>query len=338
MAPEMMWLMGAWVACLGGAVGSFMNVVIFRVPAGKSIVHPGSRCPKCHHAIRARDNVPVLSWLLLKGRCRDCGETISARYPAVETFVAATFVLLAVAEVFSCGANLPVGADGLIRRGALALADVYWVLYAYHVLLICTLTCTVLIEYDGNRLPLKLIGPVIVVGFLAPIFFPELRPVPLWPEMPSWVPSTHSLAGLLDSVAGLAGAGLMVGAAYLATGSGPLGRAGRGAAAWNVMLVGIFLGWQAVVGVVALASAVQLLMVIGERIRMRRGGVPFSAGLLAGGLAWIPAWRQLSEQFPLAGGGREIAGAAIVIVAVFLVSALSWAIASTGQGADDGTS
>ncbi len=68
----------------GLAIGSFLNVVVWRLPRGESLSSPPSACPKCGHAIRARDNVPVLGWLLLRGKCRDCGEPISPRYPIVE--------------------------------------------------------------------------------------------------------------------------------------------------------------------------------------------------------------------------------------------------------------
>lgn len=69
---------------LGLLIGSFLNVVIHRVPAGLSLVSPGSACPACAHAVRPRDNVPVLSWLVLHGRCRDCAAPIAGRYPLVE--------------------------------------------------------------------------------------------------------------------------------------------------------------------------------------------------------------------------------------------------------------
>jgi leader peptidase (prepilin peptidase) / N-methyltransferase len=81
-------------AVLGLLVGSFLNVVIWRVPRKESVVRPGSRCPQCGHEIRARDNLPVLSWLLLRARCRDCDAAISARYPLVELASAALFGLL----------------------------------------------------------------------------------------------------------------------------------------------------------------------------------------------------------------------------------------------------
>ncbi len=87
-------MLGALIACcalLGLAVGSFLNVVIYRVPQGMSLVSPRSACPSCGTPILDRDNIPVVSWLLLRGRCRHCHEPISARYPLVELACAALF-------------------------------------------------------------------------------------------------------------------------------------------------------------------------------------------------------------------------------------------------------
>jgi leader peptidase (prepilin peptidase)/N-methyltransferase len=81
----------ALIALLGAILGSFLNVVIHRLPRGESLASPGSRCPSCGTPIAPYDNVPVLSWLLLRGRCRHCGAPISPRYPAVELLTAATF-------------------------------------------------------------------------------------------------------------------------------------------------------------------------------------------------------------------------------------------------------
>jgi leader peptidase (prepilin peptidase)/N-methyltransferase len=78
---------------LGLLIGSFLNVVVHRVPAGLSLVSPGSACPSCAHPVRARDNLPVVSWLVLRGRCRDCAAPISARYPLVEVATALLFAL-----------------------------------------------------------------------------------------------------------------------------------------------------------------------------------------------------------------------------------------------------
>jgi len=73
-----------WLVLIGACVGSFTNVVAWRLPRGESVVFPGSHCPRCGHAVRWHDNLPVLGWLLLMGRCRDCGAPISWRYPVVE--------------------------------------------------------------------------------------------------------------------------------------------------------------------------------------------------------------------------------------------------------------
>ena len=109
-------------ALLGLAIGSFLNVVVWRVPRGESVVSPPSACPRCGRAIRPRDNVPVVSWLLLRGRCRDCGAPISRRYPAVELATAVLFGLVAalVGPSWILPAALYLTAAGV----ALALIDV----------------------------------------------------------------------------------------------------------------------------------------------------------------------------------------------------------------------
>lgn len=90
----------------GAILGSFVNVVIHRVPRGQSVVTHGSRCPACGAAIRPRDNVPILGWLLLRGRCRDCGRAISPGYPAVETACGLIATTIAAAELAGAGTPL----------------------------------------------------------------------------------------------------------------------------------------------------------------------------------------------------------------------------------------
>src|SRR3954451_15668622 len=91
-------LTASGASLIGLVIGSFLNVVIHRVPQGASVVRPRSHCPGCDAEIRARDNVPVLSWLVLRGRCRHCRRRISARYPAIELLTAAVFVAVTVAR------------------------------------------------------------------------------------------------------------------------------------------------------------------------------------------------------------------------------------------------
>lgn len=89
-------LLAVVVGLFGLAIGSFLNVVIWRVPRGESVVSPPSACPACGNAIRPRDNVPVAGWLMLKGKCRDCSEPISARYPLVELGTGVLFAVMAL--------------------------------------------------------------------------------------------------------------------------------------------------------------------------------------------------------------------------------------------------
>lgn len=83
-------------AILGLSIGSFMNVVVYRVPRALSVVRPGSMCPTCGHEISARDNIPLVSWILLGGKCRHCKTQISVRYPLVEAAFGVVGALLAL--------------------------------------------------------------------------------------------------------------------------------------------------------------------------------------------------------------------------------------------------
>lgn len=118
MTPELLPtpLVVVLVGGLGLLVGSFLNVVVWRVPRGESVAHPPSACPSCGHRIRPWDNVPVVSWLVLRGRCRDCGAPISARYPLVEAGTGVIFAL--VAWRFGVSWELP----GYLYVAAIAVA------------------------------------------------------------------------------------------------------------------------------------------------------------------------------------------------------------------------
>ena len=87
-----LWLIAA--AVFGACIGSFLNVVIYRVPLGQSLVTPPSRCPRCGYRLKWYDNIPVIGWLLLRGRCRECRNSISIQYPIVELVTAVLFVVI----------------------------------------------------------------------------------------------------------------------------------------------------------------------------------------------------------------------------------------------------
>lgn len=123
----------------GLVVGSFLNVVIYRVPAGLSVVRPPSACPRCQSAIRPYDNIPVLSWLILRGKCRDCGEPISARYALIEGGTAALFV--ATAWVIGFAWVLP----SFLWFGAVTLV-------------------LAMVDFDTKKIPNRILFPGVIVG------------------------------------------------------------------------------------------------------------------------------------------------------------------------------
>ena len=145
MTPDTLLLVS--LVLLGLAVGSFLNVCIHRVPARASVVSPGSRCPSCGYALRWADNIPVVSYALLGGRCRSCKAPISIRYPIVELITMAVFILHYV--VF--------GADPiLVPRLVLA----------------CALIVLFAIDLEHHLLPNVITLPGIVIGFLCSFLFP----------------------------------------------------------------------------------------------------------------------------------------------------------------------
>jgi leader peptidase (prepilin peptidase)/N-methyltransferase len=129
-------------AALGAVIGSFLNVVIHRMPLRLSIVHPGSHCPSCERPIAAYDNVPVVSWLLLRGRCRRCRARISPRYPAVELLTAVAFAAVVAVRGFDQGLVLELP----FVAALIALAG---------------------IDLDHKLLPNRIVYPMAAYGLLA---------------------------------------------------------------------------------------------------------------------------------------------------------------------------
>src|SRR5215470_3097996 len=101
-----------WLFLVGAAVGSFLNVCIYRIPLGKSLIWPGSHCGHCLHEVRLKDNIPLISYWVLRGRCRDCSAAFSMRYFWVELLTALVFVGLFFVEVALNVQHLPVWPNG----------------------------------------------------------------------------------------------------------------------------------------------------------------------------------------------------------------------------------
>lgn len=248
------------VGVLGTLIGSFLNVVVARVPDGRSVVRPGSACPQCRHEVRGRDNVPVLSWLVLRGRCRDCAAPIPVRYPLVEAGTGLVFVLVALRlaatdELDVLAACLVVAAAGV----ALALIDL-----------------------EHGRLPFSITGVAAVLALLA-------LALGWWGGDVAWLPVLLS-AGLWLVVYGgirvaTRGRGMGLGDVALAPLlGGVLGALGLGSA-----LVGLAAGFLigAVVGVGLLASG----------RAGRRAKVPHGPFMLAGAAVGLFAGSAIAEGY-----------------------------------------
>ncbi|MBU0691797.1 prepilin peptidase [bacterium] len=144
------WLVFTFALILGGSLGSFANVLIYRLPEELSLLRPASRCPKCGRAIKPVENIPVISWILLGGRCKGCGESISIQYPLIE----AASAIIIMFCVFKWGVTYQALAYGLLFIGLIAL---------------------ILIDLRHWLLPFAITIPLTVVGLAGAILF-GMRP------------------------------------------------------------------------------------------------------------------------------------------------------------------
>ncbi|HYY12494.1 MAG TPA: prepilin peptidase [Kineosporiaceae bacterium] len=236
-------------ALIGLLVGSFLNVVIARVPAGESVLRPASRCPSCGTPIAPRDNVPVVSWLLLRGRARCCGARISPRYPLVELGTAAFFALVAL---WAQGSFAP-GPDPATTTST-ALTPAAW---------------------DGSLWPLPAFLYLAAASVaLAVIDLQTLR-LPFWIVVPSWWAGAVLLGGAAllmghgDAAVRMLAGGVGYWALYRLVFALSGGKLGYG----DVRLAGLLGGYLAWVGWGTLVAGVYAGTLV--------AGVAFSGLLLA---------------------------------------------------------
>jgi leader peptidase (prepilin peptidase)/N-methyltransferase len=177
-----------WFFWLGAALGSYLNVVVYRLPLGMASVAPDSRCPQCQSPIRWYDNIPVVSWLRLRGRCRQCQLPIAPRYILVELLVGTLFVSLLAIEVLSGGTNLPVRPARQFASLPMIEHFTEWdlvAIYLFHAALVWFLTAVVLFRHDRHVVPKDFLNWALLIGILAPTIWPWLRPDTLVNGMPS---------------------------------------------------------------------------------------------------------------------------------------------------------
>ena len=235
-------------AVLGLIVGSFLNVVIHRVPRKESVVRPPSHCPSCDTRIGVRDNVPVLSWLLLRGRCRACGAHISVRYPLTEVLTVAVFVAVGVRF----------GSD--------------WVVPAYLVFAAC-LIAVALVDLEHYIVPNRILIVALALG--VPLLVLPAAVDDRWGDV---------RGALVGAVVGLALLLVIHLVNPRGMGMGDVKLAGveglyLGFLGVRHVLFGLFLGF--------LLGAVGGLVLIATGLRSRRDHIPFAPFLAAGALLTV---------------------------------------------------
>ena len=233
----------------GAVIGSFLNVVIHRVPLEESIVFPNSRCASCGGAIAFYDNIPVLSWVMLGAKCRRCKERISIRYPAVELLTAALFV-------------------GVAWRAGLSAA------LPFDLIFVAALVALVFIDAEHMILPNVITYPGIVFAIVARVAIPYLTGTPHFDDLPSL--QHGALADMPIGVVSLAGA--LIGALI---GGGSLWLMGwtweklRGIEAMGLgdvktmFMVGAYLGWR--LTILTIFVGVLTGSIIGIALMARKG-------------------------------------------------------------------
>lgn len=315
------WLFMVFV--IGAMFGSFLNVVIARVPLEKSLIWPGSRCGACFQPIRWFDNLPIISYLWLRGRCRVCGQSFSPRYLFVELLTALGFSGLFYAELV---VNIH---DWPIRGGMPALGffpESWWLGFGYHALLYSFLVAISVCDLDRREIPLSITVTGTLVGLFGATLlpwpwpnlpveaqappFPGADPAmawvipgsikegiyawPVWGPLPAWLaPGGNWQTGLATGLAGaLVGAFLLRGVGFL-VGTGLRKEALGLGDADLMMMAGAFLGWQIAVVALFVSVVPALFFALFNAVVRKDSSLPFGPSLSAGVMLTSLGWRWL---------------------------------------------
>ncbi len=266
-------LAAAFLAALGSIIGSFLNVVIHRVPRDESIVFPNSRCPACAASIHPLDNLPIISYLILRGRCRNCRAHISARYPAVEVLTAALYTALFLCHVY--------------LRGEVTI------LLAFDLVFVTALVALVFIDAEHMLLPNVITYPGIAFAILARLALPYLVGAQAFDDLPSLMTGLFAGWPMWAASLGSAGLGALAGGGSLWL-MGWLWERLRGVEAMGLgdvkmmFMVGAYVGWRLTVVTIFLAvlsgSLTGILLMLRRRERNLQMLLPFGIFLGAGAI------------------------------------------------------
>jgi leader peptidase (prepilin peptidase)/N-methyltransferase len=314
------------VFVMGAVVGSFLNVAIARLPLEKSLLWPSSRCGRCLQPIRWYDNLPLLSYLWLRGRCRSCGQTYSMAYFAVELATALGFTLIFGLEVYLNVHGWPENAPFYEAQGFFAWPR--WVGGIYHAVLFSFLMVVSVCDLKSREIPLQVTLTGTLFGLVGAILMPwpwpqdatKAAPTPLERQTPQiawqmgaeikegiypwpvWGPLPQLLApggnwqtGLVTGVVGaLTGTFLLRIVAFL-FGAG-LGKEALGLGDADLMMMaGAFLGWQIIVVGFFLSVIPALVFGVTLLVTRRDNSLPFGPSLSAGVLGALLAWHWIGS-------------------------------------------
>jgi leader peptidase (prepilin peptidase)/N-methyltransferase len=320
--PIVLWII--FVFAFGAAVGSLLNVCVARLPLEKSLIWPGSHCGACFRPIRWYDNIPLLSYWILGGKCRSCGARFSIRYFLIELGTALGFVALFVLEIVLNIHDLPYFDQNRWHIQAGQIPWKAWAFFAHHAFLLSLLIVAAACDLDRREIPLGVTFFGAIVGLIGATLFPwpwpnsldharmvpasqipwwvadpatlgrGLYPWPVWGPLPDWMPLGSTLSGFVTGLAGLfVGTFLLRGVRFLFTKG--LGREALGLGdADLMMMVGAFLGWQPVVVAFFAGALLSVGFAIVQAVVFRDNALAFGPGLAAGSLLTMLTWKWIA--------------------------------------------
>lgn len=352
-----MWVCVTYLFILGTVVGSFLNVCIYRIPTQErfwaslhAIVSPRSRCPRCRNHIPACFNIPILGWLMLRGRCYHCKGWISPRYPLIELgngllWAIVYWMYIPNGFAVELADSQSIGLFGPQAQGYLEARSLLHWRYFYHMVLIEALLVASFIDFDLKIIPDGSTLPAMCVGVLGAVSLGNLYLTPVWhqdpiarnelrriiPEsfqflvlrgvVPDWTLEWPHLHGLAVSVVGLVVTAGVVWAVRI-MGHWAVGREAMGFGDVILMaLVGSFLGWQAGVMVFFLAPAVALVVVVFTFVTRREREIPFGPYLSIAALIVMLFWKQIhAATSAIFGSGPILIVTALVMAVLFPIT------------------
>ncbi len=342
---------------LGAIFGSLMNVCIYRLPMEKSIMWPGSRCGKCFQPIKWYDNIPLVTYLLLRGRCRTCGVRYSPRYFLIELLTglayAGLFYYVIVDNIHVYDA---LRCERARINNLLMPSWQSWVIFGHHAVLVSFLLVASFCDLDWREIPLSVTIPGTVLGLISAVCWawpwPEslanaalmpagqawwavpanlgpiqgLYPWPFWGPLPGWfAPGGNWQTGLVTGLGGALVGTVMLRAVRFCFGLG-MGVEALGLGDADLMMMaGSFLGWQPVVVAFFLGVFAGLFFGIAQLLLGGDNLMPFGPSLAAGTIAAYLGWRWIGPHFmPLFFNGALLG--ILVVASCILMLILSYVL------------